>query len=231
MERNSVSRRTSARQNKLFQSDHGADSEQRLLDDLAFGKHGAMQRLVLNYQSFLRWRCYMLVHGNSDEANDLFSQVIFKVYTERPERLREIRHIGGWLSRVAHNQHIDSLRVRQARERCEGNLAYLYETIGYQAPSPEQELLNSELEQNIRQAFESLPQRLRQAAHMRFFEGAPYEEIAAGLAISQANARKRIQEARKILSTCLRAYLEGSSKSRYGCVPLSPEPCTQSDEE
>lgn len=169
--------------------------------------------LMLHYQVYLRGRCRILVRGNRDEANDLFSQVMLKVCSEPPDRLRQIRHLGGWLSRIAHNQFIDAQRERQAQERRDDNLCYLYETIGYQAPSPEQALLNGELDHYIRQAFDSLPERLRQAAHMRFYEGAPYEEIATDLSISEANARKRIQEARKILTAFLRTYIDGHRPS------------------
>lgn len=165
--------------------------------------------LMMRYQGFLRGRCRILVRGNRDDANDLFSQVMLKVCSETPSRVRDIRHMGGWLNRIAQNQFIDYQRERQAQERRDENLCYLFETIGYQAPSPEQEFLNDELDRHIRSAFDTLPARLHRAAHMRFYEGAPYEEIAAHLAISQANARKRIQEARKLLAAYLRNYLEG----------------------
>lgn len=171
-----------------------------------------VQDVILHYQSFLRGRCRTLVRGNRDDANDLFSQVMLKVCTEPPQRLREIRHIGGWLNRIAYNQFIDDQRERQALERRDDNLGYFYETVGHQSPSPEQEFLNDELDRHIRSAFEALPDRLWRAAHLRFYEGAPYEEIAAELNISQANARKRIQEARKILASHLRRYLAGSGE-------------------
>lgn len=177
--------------------------------------------LMLNYQAFLRGRCRILLRGNRDEANDLFSQVMLKVCTEQPSRLRHIQHLGGWLNRIAYNQFIDDQRERQAQERRDENLCYLYQTIEHQARSPEQEFLNNELDRHIRLAFQSLPERLRRAAHLRFYEGAPYEEIAADLAISQANARKRIQEARKILAASLRIYTDEPLRPNRG------RPCVQ----
>lgn len=185
---------------------HGDDEPYQL--DRAGAEHSA-QTLMLDYQGYLRGRCRILLRGNRDDANDLFSQVMLKVCTEPPDRLRDIRHLGGWLNRIAYNQFIDDQRERQAQERRDDGLGYLYETIGHQAPSPEQEFLNSELDRHIRSAFALLPERLRQAAHLRFYDGAPYEEIADALAISQANARKRIQEARKVLAAHLRGYLDG----------------------
>lgn len=170
------------------------------------------QALIRNYQSYLKGRCRILARGNRDIAEELFSEVMLKVCTESPEKLRQIRHLGGWLNRIAHNRYIDAQREQQAKERRDDILGYLYETFGSLTPSPEREFLNGELDRQIRLAFEALPDRLRKAAHMRFHEEAPYEEIAAGLAISQANARKRIQEARTILVACLRPYIEDSSE-------------------
>lgn len=201
-------------QEEVISAGSAQQNDRQLLDALAFGEHNAMHKLMLRYQGFLRGRCRMLVHGNRDDANELFSQVIFKVCTERPDRLREIRHIGGWLGQVARNQHIDSERERQAQERRDDNLGYLYETVGYQAPSPEQDLLNRELAQHIRRAFELLPPRLALAAQLRFVEGATYEEIASALAISQANARKRIQEARREMTAYLSRYVGGTAPAQ-----------------
>lgn len=160
-----------------------------------------------NYQKFLMGRCCMLTHGNRHDANDLFSRVMLKVCSARPDQLQQVRHLGGWLSRIAYHQFIDDQRERQANARRDDGLSYLYEAIGLAAPSPEQEYLNSELSRHLSRAFESLPARLRRAAYMRFCEEAPYEEIAADLSISQANARKHIQEARKLLSLRVRSYV------------------------
>lgn len=172
-------------------------------------EENSIQNLIERYQDFLMSRCRKLTHGNKDDANDLFSAVMLKVCNESKEQLQKINHFGGWLNRVAHNQFIDDQRERVASERRDDSLRYFYETISYEAPSPEQEYLNNELKQHLNLAFESLPERLRRAAHMKFHEDAPYEEIAADLSINQANARKHIQEARTILKKQMRRYTAG----------------------
>lgn len=166
-----------------------------------------IRTLVHNYQNFLMGCCRILTHGNRHDANDLFSRVMLKVCSEGPDQLQRIRHLGGWLSRIAYHQFIDDQRERQASARRDDGLSYLYETIGLSALSPEQEYLNSELNLQLRGAFSALPARLRRAAYMRFYEEAPYEEIAASLGISPANARKYIQEARKLLGARVRSYI------------------------
>lgn len=173
------------------------------------GEENSIQNLIGQYQSFLMSRCRKLTHGNKDDANDLFSAVMLKVCSESKEQLQKISHFGGWLNQVAHNQFIDVQRERVASERRDDRLRYFYETISYEAPSPEQEYLNNELKQHLDIAFKSLPERLRRAAYMRFHQDAPYEEIAADLSISQASARKHIQEARTILKRQMRRYTDG----------------------
>ncbi len=167
--------------------------------------------LMRDYRAFLMGRCRLLTRGNRDDANDLFSRVVLKLCSEPPAQMEQIRHLGGWLNRVAQNQFIDDQRERQASERRDDSLSYLSETCGIQAASPEQQYLNGELRRHLHQAFAMLPPRLRRAAHMRFQDEAPYKEIAEHLSISEANARKHIQEARKILIERLRGYVEGPS--------------------
>lgn len=180
-----------------------------------------VEALLTNYRSFLMNRCRMLTHGNRHDANDLFSRVVLKVYSEQPDQLQRIRYVGGWLSTVAYNLFIDEQRERQASARRDENLGYFYEILGVESASPEQILLNKELGRHLYLAFAALPTRLRPAAHMRFHEEAPYEEIAATLCISQANARKHIQEARKILAARLRVYADAA---RHGAV-AAKRPC------
>jgi RNA polymerase sigma factor (sigma-70 family) len=191
--------------NKNFDNKQIAD--QQLLNALAFGECNALCELMANYQDFLKNHCRKLMRGNREDANDLFSNVLFKIYTEKPTQLRKIRHIGGWLIRVAKNKCIDLQRVRKSEERRLDSLYYLYETINVQHLSPEQELLNHELICQIQKAFDSLPHRLRAVARLKLCEDTPYQEIAAQLDITPANARKRVQEARKFLADRLGCYL------------------------
>lgn len=163
--------------------------------------------LAWNYRTFLMGRCRQLTRGNREDANDLFSRVMLKLYSEPPTQMEQIRHLGGWLYRVAQNQYIDDQRERQAMARRDDELTFLSTVYGVDAPSPEQQYLNDELRRHLRLAFDRLPQRLQAAARMRFHDEAPYKEIAAHLAINEVLARKLIQEARKLLGEYLRAYV------------------------
>jgi len=184
-------------------------TDQQLLDIFSRGGNTAVSILMTRYEGFLQYQCRRLTGGNADDAKDLFSLVLLKVYTEQPEHLKKVRHLGAWLSRIAQNKSIDLQRERMAAERRDQNLFYLRDSLCALPSSPEDTLLNQELLQQIQHAFDALPPRLRPAAELRFVEDADYETISRRLGISQVNARKRVQEARKRLIAALHRYLEG----------------------
>ena len=60
-------------------------------------------------------------------------------------------------------------------------------------------------------AIGELPPVLRDAARMRFVEEASYSEMAEKLAITQENARKRVEQSRRLLRERLRSCFESQS--------------------
>lgn len=186
-------------------------TDQQLLDLAANAESPAIFFLVVRYQNLLLSRCRMLAKGNTDDAADLFSTVVIKIYSTRLDQFKKIRQLGGWLSQVTQNTYIDLQRTRQADVRRNKNMEYVQESRSQYQRSPEQELLNSELADQIRCALIALPARVRQAAVLRLLEDTSYEAIAKQLGISQVNARKRVQEARQQLASSLRTYASISS--------------------
>ena len=196
-----------------------------LLYAIAEGQKGAMTQFILRYQAFLKSQCRRLTGGNAEEASDLFSLVLLKICSERPEQFRQIHHPGGWLVRIAKNKSIDMQRSRQAEERRGRELAQNPDTAGRHARSPEQSLLVNELVGQIQIAFDQLPARLRLAAELRLIDEVSYEIIATTLGISKVNARKRVQEARRCLAHTLQRYLgqESSQQMATHLVCQLPE--------
>ena len=184
----------------------GSRTEQQLIESLALREHRSLENFLKQYRPYLLYHCRRLSGGNTDDANDLFSQVVLRIYTESPDALRRIRHLGGWLRQVAQNKFIDQQRCRIAEtQRLQGRDILL----GQSSPSsPEQQLLDDELARQIQRAFAALPDRLRSVATLRFVDNLSYEEIAHWQDISQVNARKRVQEARRHLVSALKSYLD-----------------------
>lgn len=199
-------------------------TDQQLLDNFAVGGAAAIGILMSRYQGFLLHQCRRFSGGNADDAKDLFSLVLIKVYTEQPDQLKKVRHLGAWLRCIAQNKSIDLQRERMAAERRNQGLLYLCESLGEMATSPEEALLNRELMKYIQLAFDALPLRLRLAAKMRFVDDASYETISHRLEITQVNARKRVQEARKRLTDSLRRYVFVEGGAQFDShLPGGPE--------
>ena len=65
--------------------------------------------------------------------------------------------------------------------------------------SPEDFVLLAQMGNGIRGAIEALPRPLRMVAEMRFVQELEYDVIAERMSITEANARKRVQQARELL--------------------------------
>lgn len=83
------------------------------------------------------------------------------------------------------------------------------ETVALTLASPESAVLLQELGMTIRRAINALPLRLRDPFILRYYQDLSYQDIAQQLALSTANVRKRIQQAREILQKHLNKYLSG----------------------
>ncbi|MCU7797177.1 MAG: hypothetical protein KZQ75_08605 [Candidatus Thiodiazotropha sp. (ex Myrtea spinifera)] len=61
--------------------------------------------------------------------------------------------------------------------------------------------MEDDIDTELLNAIENLPQHLRGVAQMHFVENNSYTEISQQLSITQASARKRVQLAREIIKT------------------------------
>src|SRR6185369_11580402 len=72
--------------------------------------------------------------------------------------------------------------------------------LAHSAPNPEQTMLAKEAVRLLERAVANLPPDYREAVVLRFWEDLAYSEIAEVLSISEALARWRVHQARKLLS-------------------------------
>lgn len=182
-------------------------NEQYLLQRIISGDTSASWELLSRHADLLYLCCLRVLDGHTEDARDALSLIYLKAHHELPLHGHNIRNPGAWLIRFAQNLCLDLRRKRVADQKLVHSMT-LIESISPRRPlPPERILLERELNAAIHTAIESLPPRLREAAQLRFVENCPYLEIAQQLAITQVNARKRIQEARNILTHMLGRYL------------------------
>lgn len=166
-------------------------------DELRFWAHWTR-----DHDLFLRM-CTRWLGGRSHDAEDIVSRGALKARDYLGRGAGRIERFRPWALRLLHNMCVDSFRGRD-RDR----EAALPSELGSPAEPPEQALLSRELEAVLAGAVESLPERLHTAFRLRVLDEMSYEEVSQRLAITQDNARKRIQQARQLLRERLEAYAD-----------------------
>ena len=185
----------------------------------------ATARLWQRHRLYLHWLGLRWLRGDRAEAEDAVADVICKA----SEILSDSRHVivneRAWLTRMMHNRCMDIHRSRcgiQPLETAPGAIDESAEGTRVDR-SAEELMLNRELGEIIRQALAALPDGLRGPAMMRLVDDEPYASISKRFRISEANARKRIQQAREILRRRLELYLNGGERQ----VSTQPPPDAQ----
>lgn len=157
--------------------------------------------------------------GSAADVEDVLSDVVVRAgqsYAAGPP----VENAKAWLSRLAYNRCADIHR-RRARELERGFVTASSSSeddespqAADEKPTPEAALLNAELGWFLRRALADLPSPLQGPARMRLVDGESYEAVAQAYNLSLANARKRIQAARRHLQGSLEAYRAGAAVVR-----------------
>lgn len=166
------------------------------------------QNISVLYRRSLQW-----TNGRREDADDALGHAALVALEKMPQELQPLE-ARRWLLRLVYTKCMDIHRHRR-RSPCVARDAG--------APSPEEEiepmgpgheavLLAGELISVIRDRIQGLPPRLRRVAELHLLREMPYSEVADLLAITEANVRKRMQEARAVLREKLHAYLEGDAR-------------------
>lgn len=131
------------------------------------------------------------------------AQDVFIKFWEKRKSLNINSSVAAYLHRMGMNEAISFLRRKkyfepeEAIEQNQPNTLY----------SGEQELLQSELQQNVTNAINSLPPKCRAIFQMSRFEELTYKEIAAKLDISIKTVENQMGKALKVLRVKLKGYL------------------------
>jgi RNA polymerase sigma factor (sigma-70 family) len=155
------------------------------------------------------------MRGNQADAEDALSSSSIKACQYLTQTPQHIVCMKSWLTRLLHNHCIDTQKARQKQVQYVGDAVYRRDTappVKSATPvqtSAEDTLLQMELGAQIRQAFDTLPPRLREPSLLRFVHQMPHCDIAAQLHLRPDAVRKRIQQARPLLQRELSAYLTG----------------------
>ena len=124
------------------------------------------------------------------DTRDVLQELFIKVARDA-RLLEDVKDHRGFLLRLAHNQAIDLIRRRAARDRNYEQLAEEKAALFAAADDPDQKALAG----SLTEALGDLPPEQRAVVHLKLWERLTFEQIAAALDISPNTAARRYRYA------------------------------------
>ncbi len=156
------------------------------------------------------------MRGNRAAAEDALGSAALKALYKTRARAGHITDLRPWLSRLIYNHRLDLHRERRRRQRAEDARITMATDPGIFTSipsSPEENLWCNEITRFTEITVNNLPRHLREPFRMRIIDELSYQEIAAVLALSPENVRKRVQLAREALRQTVARYLSGRERA------------------
>jgi len=136
--------------------------------------------------------------GSHADADDLTQEALIRAFESLHRYQRDLPFIN-WLYRIMVNLYIDEVRRRKRAptESFEAMPALM--EIADPESDPAERVLSRELDGNIQEALQSLPQDFRTAVTLCDVEGFSYEEISEIMGCSIGTVRSRVHRGRKLM--------------------------------
>lgn len=143
-----------------------------------------------------------LTRDESDTRDCL--QETFVKLARNPALLEGVRNERAFLLRLAHNQAVDAMRRRDARDRHHSRLAEESLRLFAEADDPDEATFRSQLADSLA----GLPDEQRAVVHLKLWEGLTFEQIAETLGIPPNTAASRYRYGIDKLRSRLRPLYE-----------------------
>jgi RNA polymerase sigma-70 factor (ECF subfamily) len=187
--------------------------EQLLLAYRSGDADGAFETLVRRYERELYSYLFRYL-GDAEMAEDAFQAAFLQVHLKR-DQFEEGRSFRPWLYTIATNQSIDAQRRnrrhrilsldRRGESQEAGEARPLIDLLVSGEPEAGENLERDERRQWVRQAVHNLPEQLRGAVILVYYQGIKYREAAEVLGIPVGTVKSRLNAALHKLSEAWQA--------------------------
>lgn len=152
------------------------------------------------YPKVNRFVSYLIKYREIKE--EVVSDVFFSVWQQK-DKLPKVKDLDAFLYTIARNRAIDYIRQSSYSIKTE----QISLGIAVSEKSPEVDLINKELHEEIIKAVNSLPEKCKLIFLMAKEQGLKYREIAEVLKISEKTVNSQMVIALKKMSTALTRYM------------------------
>ena len=161
------------------------------------GNVKAFEHLVSTYESYIYNLSYRMFNNVLD-AQDVTQEIFIKIYRNLP-KFKFKSKFKTWIYRIAINTCMDELKKNKDRifERIDNeDNDFLSEFPDVSGKTPEEQIIDNELRNQIRQIIKELPIKYRLPIILRDFQGFTYEDISEVLNIKLDTVKVRINRGR-----------------------------------
>lgn len=159
---------------------------------------------------------------NSEDAQDLVQETYLKAYRYY-DKFQEGTNFKAWLFKILKNSFINNYRKKQSRppqsdfaEIEDALESRVSEEATRKIKSPEEELLEDVLDEDVQRALDDLPYDYRIAITLADLEGFSYKEIAEILEVPLGTVMSRLYRGRKLLESAMLEYAREHGYLRDG---------------
>ena len=172
-------------------------SDRALLNNYLSGDRSAISELIERHSQRVRSYIGMMVR-NDEVADDIFQETFIKAVKVIDEgRYTDTGKFLSWVLRIAHNRVLDHFRrEKSSRQINETEAGYdMIGTLRIAEPNTEDEMVQGEIEQTIRNLIDSLPEEQQEVVRLRYYGGMSFKEIAEHTEVSINTALGRMRYA------------------------------------
>lgn len=172
-------------------------SDRVLLNNYLSGDRSAISELIERHAKRVRSYIGMMVKDDAI-ADDIFQETFIKAVRVIDEgRYTDSGKFLSWVLRIAHNRVLDHFRREKSNHQInESDAGYdVLGTMRFAQPTVEDQMIKSQIEDEVRALVELLPDEQREVVKLRYYSKLSFAEIAEQTEVSINTALGRMRYA------------------------------------